>query len=424
MMSPLIRSRSNLRRRVMPWVTGLLCVTCVVLFMTHRVEPPRPAPDTSVVWAFTPTWPGAIISSPVVSGDRLYVSAIRDAGLVSQGLVLCLERETGRVLWQFDDGGAMQHTCSSPCIENGRLYVGEGMHANPTCKLYCLNADTGRKLWDFTAAGHLESTPCIADGLVYFSAGDDGVYCRDAATGAARWHYTASIHVDSNLVVAKGMVYAGSGLSRSYGVTEIFCLDAENGKLIWRLPTDLPAWGSPQVDGDELFLGLGNGRMDRSVEPPEKPAGALLCLRADGPKVIWRIDVADAVLAKPAVAAQHVYFVARDGYCYAVDHGNGQLEWKTNLGNPMVANPILAGDNLYVASTNGRVCCLRADDGQERWTFDVARSAKVSAKLFAAPAVVAEGSPGSHVIYVGVELSSAVASAPALYCLRDDALPH
>jgi len=293
------------------------------------------------------------------------------------------------------------------------------MHANPTCKLYCLDAGSGHKVWDFTAEGHLESTPCVADGLVYFSAGDDGVYCRDAATGSQRWHYSAKIHVDSNVVVVDGKLYAGSGPSRSYGTTEIVCLDAQTGKLWWRLPTDLPAWGSPLVDGDQLFFGLGNGRMDRSVDPPEKAAGAMLCLQATTKKLTWRYDVADAVLAKPAVTAHRVLFAARDGNCYALDRRDGRLEWKANLGAPIVANPVLAGDNLYVASTSGRVCCLDPENGESRWSFDVAQYSKLSAKLFSAPALVTEGDSGSHFIYVGVELSSAVASAPALYCLRE-----
>ena len=112
---------------------------------------PTPRPGTTeadhVVWTFEQVERGAIVSSPLVADDRLYVGAIRDAGLSTSGAVYCLNRETGKVLWQFDDDGEMQHMYSSPCLADGRLYIGEGMHANQVCKFYCLDAASGRKLW-------------------------------------------------------------------------------------------------------------------------------------------------------------------------------------------------------------------------------------------------------------------------------------
>ncbi len=397
---------------------GMLCLGVIGLFVDRHVTPRKEAGDVEVAWAFTPAWPGAIVATPLVTPSHVYVSAIRDAGLSSYGVILCLERQNGRVVWQFDDGGNMQHTGSSPCLDNGRLYVGEGMHANPRCKLYCLDAVAGRKLWDFTAEGHIESSPTVVDGLVYFGAGDDGIYCRQADTGVERWHYASRVHVDSNPAVVNGRLYAGSGLSRRYGTTEVFCLDAHAGKLLWRSPTDLPAWGNPAVDGNQLFIGLGNGRMDRSVEPPGKPAGALLTLETDTGKLSWRYEVADAVLGKPAVNAQQVFFAARDGNCYALERQNGQLSWKASLGSPIVASPVLADGSLYVAASNGRVCCLDSANGSIHWDFDAAHFANLSAKLYASPVVISEGQPGCHSIYVAAELTSALASAPALYCLR------
>src|SRR5207244_12980553 len=130
------------------------------------------------------------------------------------------------------------------------LYIGEGMHANLVCKLYCLDAGSGRKLWHFTVGGHIESSPCVADGRVFFGAGDDGLYCLDAVSGAKRWQLAGAHHIDSNPAVAGRWVYAGSGVSRARKTTEVFCLDAADGSLRWRRPVDLPAWGSPCVNGD------------------------------------------------------------------------------------------------------------------------------------------------------------------------------
>src|SRR5207302_8287917 len=139
-------------------------------------------------------------------------------------------RATGKAVWKFDDGGKMQHMYSSPCVAGGRLFVGEGMHANFVCKLYCLDAATGRKLWDYRTSSHIESTPCAAGGRVYVGAGDDGVYCFDAASGQVCWHFQDPVHVDSTLAVVGNCVYGGSGVSRRHRVTEVFCLDARDGR--------------------------------------------------------------------------------------------------------------------------------------------------------------------------------------------------
>jgi hypothetical protein len=68
----------------------------------------------------------------------------------------CLERETRRIVWTFDDNGKMQPMYSSPCLAEGRIYIGEGMHGNYVCKLHCIDAGTGRKAWESTTADHID----------------------------------------------------------------------------------------------------------------------------------------------------------------------------------------------------------------------------------------------------------------------------
>src|SRR5262249_36387991 len=173
-----------------------------------------------------------------------------------------------------------------------------------------LDATSGAKRWDFETRDHLESSPCVAAGAVFFGSGDDGLYCLDAATGKERWHFHEPLHVDSSPAVTNGRVFAGAGISRAHKKPEAFCLDCETGKVLWRQPTDLAVWGSPVVDEGKVFFGLGNGRLVESVQPPEVPAGALLCLAADSGRECWRFSVGDAVLAQAALDGGHVYFGA------------------------------------------------------------------------------------------------------------------
>src|SRR5205807_2286647 len=93
---------------------------------------------------FKPTEPSWIASSPTVDGDRLFVGVVHGTAFRS-GALYCLDRATGRQRWMFNDGGAMKQIFSTPCVADGRVYVGEGFHVDPVCKLYCLDAETGRK---------------------------------------------------------------------------------------------------------------------------------------------------------------------------------------------------------------------------------------------------------------------------------------
>jgi outer membrane protein assembly factor BamB len=381
---------------------------------------PRPAASEGVrvAWVFEPSEPGAFLSSPRIAGDRIYAAAIHGRGRLPFGVVYCLDRNSGECLWKFDDDENLQQVFSTPCLADGRLFIGEGLHENHGCKFYCLDAVTGRKLWDFETPSHTESSPCVAGDWVYFGAGDDGLYCFEAATGKPRWHFHEPLHIDANPAVAGTRLYAGSGVSQAHSDTQIFCLDTATGQIVWRKRMDLPSWGTPVPDGRHVFFGLGNGRYNSSAE---KPAGALLCVEADTGRVVWRHEVPDAVLGKPAVDAEHVYLGARDGFCYCLDRDRGEFCWKRDLGSPVVTAPALIGRRLYVAASGGNVCCLQADTGATVWSFDVAAHSERVPQVFSSPEVVheqgCEGEPRR--IYFGAGLASSLHNSAALYCLED-----
>jgi outer membrane protein assembly factor BamB len=373
-----------------------------------------------VAWRFRPPvdrcW---MASSPVVDGDRVYVGVVMPSAFQGSGAVYCIDRRSGKPIWMFNEGGDMKDVFSSPCLADGRLYIGEGFHQHADCKLYCLDAATGKKLWDFATTSHTESTPCVASGKVYFGAGDDGLYCLDAATGKEQWHLKG-LHVDANPLVIGNRLYGGSGIGDVCKETALFCVDTDTGKERWRMPTDLPVWGMPAVLGEHVYAGIGNGNF---LDSAEKPAGAVLCLEAATGKRVWRYDVSDGVLARVAIDGRHVWFASRDHHCYCVDRTDGTLRWKTDLGSPVLASPSLvesgSGSTLYVASSAGTVRRLDPQTGAVAWTFDVAQDTRQQATVFSSPLVVArEGRRGqTRLLYLGCGLNGFAQGM--LYCLEE-----
>jgi outer membrane protein assembly factor BamB len=362
-------------------------------------------------------------SSPVIDGDRIYIGAAMPSGFSSSGKLFCIDRNTGKEVWSFDDGINVKQMYCTPTVANGKVYFGEGYHQDQSCKLYCLKADTGEKVWEFATTSHTESSPAVVGGRVYFGAGDDGVYCLDSETGEKKWQYP-KVHVDSSPAVVGGRVYAGSGIGDRYTETVVLCLDAESGKEVWKTPVDLPAWGSTAVSNGQVFVGLGNGNFFESDR--QKPSGAVLCLEARTGQRLWRFDAGDSVLDRPALGRQHVWFGSRDGHCYCVDRDDGKLAWKYNLGSPSVtavaAAPSGVGGgvtSVYALGSTGKLACLRPDSDKPYYVLDISGGQPM--ELFSSPCVTVsrKGGVDRRRICFGATLQRQTTAEGRLYCFED-----
>jgi outer membrane protein assembly factor BamB len=127
------------------------------------------------------------------------------------GNVYALRASTGAKLWSYATGTSVD---SSPAVANGVVYVGSDYPAN---KVYALNASTGALLWSYTTGGGVNSSPAVANGVVYVGSLDNNVYALNASTGAKLWSYTTGgpIYYSSPAVV-NGVVYVGSSDGNVY----------------------------------------------------------------------------------------------------------------------------------------------------------------------------------------------------------------
>jgi outer membrane protein assembly factor BamB len=376
-----------------------------------------------VAWRFRLPSKGAIASSPLVAGDRVYVAAAHHHPFTPHGAVYCLDRATGKPIWSFSNDQEMKPVFSSPVLADGRLYVGEGFHQDSACRVYCLDAASGKKLWDCETASHTESTPAVVDGRVFIGAGDDGVYCLDALKGTKLWSFPG-FHVDAPPRVVAGRVYAGCGIGDEYKKTALLCLDAKDGRPVWRMDTQLPVWGRPVVSGGFVYAGAGNGRVN---EAADQPAGEVLCLRERDGEVVWRKALADGVLASPVADRRHLYFGCRDGHVHALRRRDGAQAWRLDLGSPVVSTPAVEGSGeapagrLYAVASEGRLACVDSRTGRAVWTRELSAVTATSLEVISSPALEASrDGDGAEVwrLYVGVTLVS-TARVGELICLED-----
>jgi hypothetical protein len=397
------------------WAAGVLLPTPVVLLGALAINcalygATTLCADRSLIWSFPAEDKGNVFAGPLVAGERVYVTVAMNGGGGDRrwGILYCLDKVTGEKVWSFTNDRQMKPAQGTPCLASGRLYFGEGLLDSRECRFYCLEAATGQKLWDFRIGSHSAGDAVVRDGRIFFAAGAEGIYCLDAVTGAKLWQFD-QVQVDAGPAVVGRQLYAG-GIRE--GRHEAFCLDTATGHLLWRVPVSFPVQAVAPFASESVFFSLGTGSLTRSAD---RPAGAVLCLEAQSGKSVWRYEVADGVLSRPAVDEKRVYFGSRDGCCYTVDRRKGKLFWKKDLGSPIVTAPALAGARLYVAASGGPVFSLDAATGEAKGSYDVAKYTRAKPWLFSSP-VAADGR-----LYFGAGLDDLIGGmVPRLYCLKDD----
>ena len=102
--------------------------------------------------------------------------------------------------------------------------------------------------WKFKTDGMVNSSPAVADGVVYVGSWDGRLYALDAETGQEKWRFKTDGQVYSSPAVAGGMVYIGSLDGRLYA------LDAETGQEKWSFKTGSPVPSSPAVAGGVVYF--------------------------------------------------------------------------------------------------------------------------------------------------------------------------
>ncbi len=123
-------------------------------------------------------------STPVIAGGKVFICGYDKPG----GVIVCRDEETGNVVWRWQGGPAAHGfgICSTPIVENDRLYV-----VNQGCVVMCLDVNgepdgpDGRKarvLWTFDMKEAFHTEPadvhcgsCVIDGELLYVPTSNGI---------------------------------------------------------------------------------------------------------------------------------------------------------------------------------------------------------------------------------------------------------
>jgi outer membrane protein assembly factor BamB len=181
----------------------------------------RDATDGTSLWSASVG--SGVDASPAVAGGTVYVS-------VSDGTVRALDAGDGTESWSFDTGSFVM--VSSPAVTGDRVYVGSGtISGSETGYLHAIDAGDGTELWRFEAPHYVISSPAVTSDTVYVGCDDSNVYAIDTGDGTEVWRFDTGGEEDiyndvsGSPAVVEGVVYVGAGTTNIRG--DVFAIEAD-----------------------------------------------------------------------------------------------------------------------------------------------------------------------------------------------------
>jgi hypothetical protein len=320
------------------------------------------APDTrlptsldagAVAWSVN--LPGRGISSPVIVGKRVFVTA--SSGARQDRLhVLCFNLADGVLLWErqfWATGRTQTHekisaATPSPASDGQRIYA---IFSSNDCAALDLD---GNLLWfrglgrDYPNASNslgMSSSLVVADGVVVAQVENDSESFTaglDAKTGLNRWKLDRPKKANwTSPVVMKGTdgkpVLA---LQSSKGVTGV---EPATGKVLWNYDQGASTVPSVTVAGGRLYV----------------PSQGLTVLEptSDGqaPKQVWRAAQLCPGTPSPVVVGDRVFTLNDGGILSCADVADGKRLWQLRLKGPFSSTPVIASGVLYCVNEKGLI---------------------------------------------------------------------
>jgi outer membrane protein assembly factor BamB len=321
---------------------------------TDERVPTEWQPDRNIVWkAALPSGH----SSPVIWGDRLFVTAVVE----------------GEVL---PGAKATEHTMEGKPWIHPDSVAADRKH---TFRVLALDARTGKTIWDRTAyegpvhdARHRDSsfagpTPATDGQMVFAYFGPEGLYAYDNA-GKLAWRAgekfpTLGLGTGTSPVLFQNLVIIQRDDDNGE-MSAVIAYDKRSGKEVWRTKRQVQiSWATP-------VLVTSAGRTELVTSATE----FVIAYDPASGKELWRSKgVESNAIHTPLVG--HGLVIVTAGYpakkVIALRPGDvaadQRVAWEYSKGTGYVVSNIIYGDYLYLITDNGIVTCLDPKTGKVQY---------------------------------------------------------
>jgi alcohol dehydrogenase (cytochrome c) len=255
-----------------------------------------------------------------------------------------------------------------------RSYDAQGF--SPLTQITTRNVASLRVAWSWSLpAGSSESTPLVHDGVMFVQGANDKVQALDARTGDLLWQYERRLPQGVAGSYKRGLALHGNRLYMGTSDVHVIALDAKTGALVWEQTIGDPTvreqiGGGPLVARGKVMIGTVGTGVGATPGGPE-----IVGLDADSGRIAWRVHT----IAQPGTPGGDSWngmpLMQRSGASVwtpgSYDAGTGLAYFGT--GNtydtgPLVkpiGTPGVTNDALYTNST----LAIDPDTGKVAWFF-------------------------------------------------------
>lgn len=289
-------------------------------------------------------------SSPAVDENHLYA-----AWSTPENMTLAAFDKHGEIVWQKDLGPYVSRHGygSSPMLYQDMVIIASLQHngidqdapnagARPeTSFVAAFSKDTGAEIWRTTrrSSGSVSySVPCIyhANGKteIICCSTADGMFSLNPADGKVNWEIEVfEMRTVSSPIVAAGLLFGttGSGAGGNYVVA---VKPQTNPTEAYRVTTQAPYVPTLVSDGELMFLWS-----DR---------GIVTCIEAANGKVIWRERIGGNYSSSPILVGDRLIGVSEDGEAVVLSASRRyKLLGRNSLGGPTNSTPAVGHGRIY-----------------------------------------------------------------------------
>jgi outer membrane protein assembly factor BamB len=337
--------------------------------------------------------PGIGHSSPVVHGDRVFVTCCIEKE--QQRVLFCLDRKSGDILWHrvvvtapLEPKHKLNSFASCTPACDGK-YVWVAFLALPDIVVVCYDR-AGKEVWrkspgKFRSQHGFCSPPILYKDMLILNADQDApkdgqayLVALDQATGAERWRADRPNRIRSYcapLIVKAAdkmqMVLSGCNCVASY--------DPDTGKQHWIIDGPTEQYVASPIFADGLFF-LTAGY----------PTYHNMAIRPDGTGNVTNTHVAwhektvarkAAYVPSPITDGKHFYVVSDAGWLNCLETQTGKRLYFEQLGEHHSASPVLVNGRLYFPADNGTTFVVKPGP-----TFELVARNDLGEECYASPA--------------------------------------
>jgi outer membrane protein assembly factor BamB len=346
------------------------------------------------------TWksdvPGQGLSSPVVSGNQIWMTSAENEGKSLRAI--CLDKTSGQLLYnvevlQPEEAGPHHKTngyaSPTPVLDGEHAYVHFGPRGTA-----CLDT-AGKIIWkntefEYNAFQGAASSPILHEDLLILTCdGTDHQFLAalDKRTGKTMWRQPRA-HLEAaakkgpiaKMAYSTPLVQTINGVPQlvSTGADHVAAYDLKTGKEIWWMPYNgFSLVGRPSY-GNGLFFIVGSVSQDHFCVYAVRPGEGKL--RED--RVVWQRSKGIAHVPSPLLVGQELFVIGRSGVATCVDALTGKERWLQRIGGNYDASPIEVRGRIYYCSREGKTTVLSA--GKE---FKILATNQLDGTFRASPAV-------------------------------------